>query len=234
MNSLTENPKLAGSNLVDCIPQTGKCPNDCPECFYNRAFYRTLDEPLLPDADAVNAAGRIVRVNSGHDSNLDRDLVLAATAAYKHKFYNTSIPDFDFPAPVVFTCNGRKPLFVWDLPPNVMMVRVRYTPWDLYLMDHLVRHYERQGVPVVLTWMRFYSESPIPHNQRWLYEKGTHLLNEYWKLRPEVKVLLMARYKGLGVQCCGLPWGSLCVDCGNCERFYWAAKRRMAEDGGAA
>ena len=117
------NPKLVGSKLIDCIPQTGLCPNACPECFYNGGrFYRTLDEPLLPSLE--QADGRIVRVNSGHDSNLSRDIVLAATADYEHKFYNTSLPEFGFPAPVVFTCNGREPLLV-ECPPNVMFVRVR-------------------------------------------------------------------------------------------------------------
>ena len=95
------NPKLAGSSLIDCVPQTGPCPNHCAECFYNRAFYRPLTSSLMPSADEVG--DKIVRVNSGHDSNLDHRHVVATTARYKRKFYNTSIPKFAFLAPVVFT-----------------------------------------------------------------------------------------------------------------------------------
>ena len=218
------NPKLAGSNLIDAVPQTGKCPNGCEECFYNRAFYRPLDTPLLPSDE--EAAGKIVRVNSGHDSNLDRDKVIAATSRYPQRFYNTSIANFAFPAPVVFTCNGREPLFV-DVTPNVMFVRVRYNPWDLVEQDALVGHYLEQGVPVVLTWMRYYSSEAIPGGYRSDFVHGTHLLNEYWKLRPGMKVRLARQYAGTGVRQCGVPWSSLCVDCRNCEFLYWECMRRL-------
>src|SRR4030043_2218245 len=98
------NPKLLGSSIVDCIPQVGNCPNNCPDCYFNApGFFRTKDEPLIPTLEEV--ADKIVRVNSGHDSNLQKDLVLEVTKQYPKKFYNTSIPNFDFPAPVVFTCN---------------------------------------------------------------------------------------------------------------------------------
>ncbi len=220
------NPKLAGSRLVDAIPQIGKCPNNCPECFYNRAFYRPLTSSLLPDADEVNEAGKIVRINSGHDSNIDHKHVLATTSRYRHRFYNTSIPKFHFPAPVVFTCNGREPLFV-DCPRNVMFVRVWYNPWDIGVQDDLVEHYLAQSVPVVLTWMRYYSQGAIPPEHREDFEHGIHLVNEYWKLTPGAKVRLARRYAGSGVRQCGLPWSSLCVDCRNCEFLYWEALRRM-------
>jgi len=47
------NPKLIGSNIIDCIPHTGECPNKYgqefgEDCFYNGGrFYRTLDETIL-------------------------------------------------------------------------------------------------------------------------------------------------------------------------------------------
>ena len=233
---MTENPKLAGSNVEDCIPQTGPCPNNCPECFYNRAFYRTLDEPLLPDPDEVNAAGRIVRVNSGNDSNLERDTVLAATEPYRHKFYNTSIPRFDFPAPVVFTCNGRGPLYV-ACPPNVMAVRIRCNTWDLDEQFGLAEHYIEQGVPVVMTFMRYYTREP-EEAQRYFWRK--HLVNDYWCPKPDAVVEtmgdLIVRLGQAGldrrtVRMCGKPWSSLCVECDNCETLYWACLRRMEKGG---
>lgn len=221
---MSENPKLAGSHLIDCIPQIGKCQNQCAECFYNRAFYRPLDTPLLPTLE--EAEGKIVRVNSGHDSNIDHEHVMATTSRYPFKFYNTSIPEFAFPAPVVFTCNGREPLFV-TCPPNVMFVRVRYNPWDLMEQDALVGHYLAQGVAVVLTWMRYYSIDAIPPAFRDQYEHGKHLVNEYWKLRPESKVQLARIYAGMGVRQCGLPWSSLCADCRNCELLYCETARHL-------
>ena len=33
---MSTNPKLVGSNIIDCIPQTGECPLKCTECFYCR------------------------------------------------------------------------------------------------------------------------------------------------------------------------------------------------------
>ena len=50
----------------------------------------------------------IVRVNSGHDSNIGRDEVIRATEQYPRRFFNTSIAKFDFPAPVVLTANPKE------------------------------------------------------------------------------------------------------------------------------
>jgi len=103
----TENPKLKGTNIIDCIPQVGECKHQCPECFYNGGrFFRTLDEPWMPSLEEVG--DKIVRVNSGNDSNSQKELVLEKTEQYRLKFFNTSVPNFDFPDPVVFTCNGGK------------------------------------------------------------------------------------------------------------------------------
>lgn len=193
----SSNPKLAGSNLIDCIPQTGECPLDCDECFYNSGrFYRTLDEPLLPTEAEVGE--KIVRVNSGHDSNLQSGRVIETTQHYSHKFYNTSIPDFGFPGPVVFTCNGRRPLMV-ECPENVMFVRIRCNTWDD--IQYLVKWYAgRQGVPVVLTFMRYYgdeaahgADTPIPTDCG-DYEFRTHVSNAYWCPTPEAQVRMMRRY----------------------------------------
>jgi len=210
------NPKLIGSNLVDCIPQTGSCPIGCAECFYNGGrFYRTLEEPLIPTFE--EAKGKIVRMNSGHDSNLEREKVIAAAARYPRTFFNTSIPRFDFPGPVVFTCNGKRALLV-DCPDNVMFVRIRMSTWDLTEQDWLVEHYLKQNVPVVLTFMRYYSEGAVKVPEDYLW--GRSILNDYWKPTLEAKARVLSRYKGTGVRMCGTLVSSLCVDCRNCELLY--------------
>jgi hypothetical protein len=225
------NPKLLGSKIIDCIPQTGLCPNRCNQCFYNRpgAFYRPIDTPLLPTLEQAN--GKIVRVNSGHDSNVNRDQVLVATKQYPNRFYNTSIPQFDFPAPVVFTCNGHRLILVPNPPKNLMFVRFRLATDNLAEADLAVRHYwVKHGTPVVMTFMRYYEKSLVPDLS--VYEFRQHVLKDYWILRPEIVLQIMSRWAKLqppilGVRMCGTPYSSMCADCCNCEFLYWDCLRRM-------
>ncbi len=215
-----KNPKLEGTDIIDCIPQTGECPIGCAECFYNGGrFYRTLDEPLIPTAEESD--GKIVRINSGHDSNVDRQCVVGVVAPYVDFFFNTSVPKFDFPGPVVFTCNGKTSHFV-HCSENVMFVRVRANTWDLEIQDKLVEHYVEQNVPVVITFMRYYAEESVVNPDDYSY--GKSILNEYWKIKPEAWIKVMRRYEKKGVRTCGTPSSSYCVDCRNCEllyREYW-------------
>lgn len=231
MSEYVSNPKLVGTRIVDCIPQIGECPNKCSECFYNGGrFFRQLDEPWMPNLADVVYRGLIVRVNSGHDSNFQKDLVLAETAKYPRKFYNTAIANFNFPAPVVFTCNGGKDgrLKLVEPAENLMFVRVRVDSWDMETVDKAVSHYWKNfGIPVVLTFMRYYDGSLIPDSAKSDYEWKKHLINEYYCLKPEAILRIMARYKGTGVRTCGTMVSSNCVDCRNCEFFYWEAMRRM-------
>lgn len=231
MSKYIQNPKLVGTNIVDCIPQTGECPNQCSECFYNGGrFFRTLDKPWMPNLADVIYRGLIVRVNSGHDSNFFKDLVLRKTAKYPRKFYNTSAPNFDFPAPVVFTCNGGKDgeLKFVEPTPNLMFVRVRVEAWDLATIKNAIGHYlEKYGIPVVLTFMRYYDGTKIPEAAKSAYEWKKHLVNEYYCPRPEEILKIMAQFKGTGVRMCGTPVSSNCIDCRNCELLYWECMRRM-------
>ena len=64
------NPKQVGTILHDCVPQKGPCPNNCNQCYYNECFYAG-HEPLIPEPRDV--VGGIVRMNSGHDSNIEKD-----------------------------------------------------------------------------------------------------------------------------------------------------------------
>lgn len=224
------NPKLVGSNIIDAIPQTGECPNRCSECFYNGGrFYRTLDEPLLPTM--VEALGKIVRVNSGNDSNNKRTIVLDHTEQYVDKFYNTAIPKFEFPGPVVLTVNPQhntKPCLIHDPPPNLMFVRVRAGIWDTDVVEQVWNWYKNYNVPVVVTFMRYYNSDLIPKEHKGSYTWKQHITNAYHVLKPEDMVLFMEHFKGKGVLMCGTPYSSFCVDCGNCEALYWRCKRRWS------
>ena len=239
----TTNPKLTGTNIVDCIPQKGQCPNGCPECLYNRNFYLDVDKdlPLLPDPNTVNNAGRIVRVNSGHDSNINRAKVLRATRCYRNRFYNTVTPDFDFRDewghnwPVVFTCNGGEPHFV-DVPDNVMFVRIRMVCWWADFNTYrLIGHYVAQGVPVVLTFMRYAAQDSIPGFAQCMYEETTHVSNTWWcpkdvavlNMMQFVHDLLLPTERSSLVSMCGRPWSSFCRDCRHCEHLYWECLRRI-------
>jgi len=186
-----ENPKLAGTILIDAIPQTGLCPNNCLECFYNSGFFRPLDAPLLPSLKEVGE--KIVRVNTGHDSNIQKDLVLKKTKKYKKKFYNTSMPNFDFPGPVVFTCNGRytnEALLIADEEKldNLMMVRFRSHPGNTNLLLKCVNYYAvKNAVPVTITFMRYKDKNNIAPDKLHMYKIKRSILNDYWILRDEHK-----------------------------------------------
>jgi len=222
------NPKLKGSRVIDCIPQTGNCPINCIECFYNSAgFYRTKEEPLLPTLE--EAEGRIVRVNSGHDSNLQKGMVLKMTRNYKDKFYNTSIPSFDFPGPVVFTANPQEiPIRQIAINNNLMAVRFRITPWNTNDCLKAVGHYVDNGIPVILTFMRFSKIENIPDQFRSDFFQAKNIINIYWCLTIQGYYNILRRFKGTGARTCGTIASSLCTDCRNCELLYdaWKERRR--------
>ncbi len=219
---MEKNPKLEGSGLVDVIPQTGKCPMKCLECYYNEGFFRTLDEPLMVTIE--EAEGKIVRINSGHDSNINKELVIKATKIYRHKFYNTSIPNFDFPGPVVFTYNSRDTDFTFyevEDVSNMMFVRIRVDTWNLIkVVDPAVTYYTKKGIPVVLTFMRYRNKDNVKKLKDYYFKK--HILNSYWLIKAGLWRKIMDRYKGNNlVFSCGTPKSSFCKDCQNCEKLYW-------------
>ena len=220
------NPKLAGSRILDCIPQTGRCPNGCLDCYYNHGFYRSLNTPLMPTI--AETEGKLVRVNTGHDSNIGRETVIAATAQYRHKFYNTAIPSFDFPAPVVWTCNGRGQDDTFnphDLSPepdlsNVMVVRVRTNTWNSDVVARIVDYFTRRRVPILLTFMRYRNLDSLKRPED--YEHRVNILNSYWCIRetPWREIVRMFEHDPL-VFTCGRFWGnSHCSNCGNCELLH--------------
>lgn len=218
-----KNPKLEGTSIWDCRPQAGLCKNWCNQCFYNRpgAFYCDINEPNIPDpADVGNG---IVRMNCGHDSNIQKDLVLTIANRYKEVFFNTSIQNLDFPGPVVLTINPQEEE-VWDLDkgliahrkliPNLMFIRVRVSVTNMskpaFFMDVFTK---RWNVPVVLTPMAYYDHHPPgtyirSDGHAYLTEEYASLLeadqpayvwkvrhiNSYWCPTPELLKAFVGSY----------------------------------------
>lgn len=249
------NPKQEGSNMFDCRPQTGSCPMNCNQCFYNRpgAFYVDINEPNIPDPEEVG--DRVVRMNCGHDSNLQRDLVIETAKKYKHFFFNTSIPKFDFPGPVVFTANPMEEEFVYALgagpmerkikytfqkPENIMFVRLRVSPTNLYLVENAVKSWTKYKISVVLTFMAYYDQTPpgtvaigdtkcgwiesqsiqeveekghsTTAELRSAYQWKVRHINSYWCPTREFMVYVLKRMKKMG--------GRLVTMCGTLDSNY--------------
>lgn len=235
------NPKQEGSNLFDCKPQSGLCPLGCNQCFYNRpgAFYVPIDEPHMPAPEEVGAG--IVRVNAGHDSNIQRELVIQETAQYPRRFFNTSRARFDFPGPVVFTANREEEAPAAGppdpVPVNLMFVRLRISTTNLYDIDQAVEGWTRARVPIVLTFMAYYDREPkrtIPGYvlDGPVYEWKVRHVNSYWCATRPFMAYVLCREKEIGgrlVTMCGTLDSNYCRDCRNCEIYYWQTIRHMRE-----
>jgi hypothetical protein len=236
---MKRNPKQAESNLYDCIPQTGPCPIGCSQCFYNRpgAFYVPIDQPHFPSLEEVGDG--IVRVNCGNDSNNQREHVIASTAQYPRRFFNTSIPRFDFPGPVVLTANPREEQMGVDpyeikSPANLMFVRLRVSSTNLELVREQVANWSDWIVPVVLTFMAYYDAEPqVPAEVLEAvggpcYEWRVRHINSYWCPTAAFIRWVMAQYRGNRlVSYCGSLEGSYCRLCRNCETYYVQTIKRM-------
>jgi len=236
-----ENPKTKGSGIISCIPQKGTCPNECEDCFFQSK--RSYLEPLaenLPNMPTVEQVGwRVVRVNDGNDSNVQRDLVLKETNKYPLKFYNTAIPKdlegFKY-APVVLTVNpGRMTdadaYILNTIPSNLMFVRFRINTWNLLMADEVVKYYSERDVPIVLTFMAYFtSKVREGHENNYAFRKRT--LNSYWAITTTAWEEIMDKYKyNKWVYSCGKIEGekgtTACRHCGNCIREYFATMERQ-------
>lgn len=237
----TRNPKQEGSNVYDCKPQKGLCPLNCNQCFYNRpgAFYVDPEEEHMPTVEEVGDG--IMRVNSGHDSNFQKKLVVEKTSIYPERFFNTSIPNFDFPGPVVFTANREEEESCnvqEEIPDNLMFVRLRVSNTNLSLIDKAVKSWTNKGVQVVLTFMAYYTDEPIKngvefylsHPECYVY-KVRHI-NSYYCATDEFMEYVLKREKEIGgrlVSMCADIGSYYCRTCKNCETYYWQAKKRIRE-----
>ncbi len=183
----------------------------------------------MPPPEEVDG---IMRVNCGHDSNKERERVIKETEIYPHRFFNTSIPKFDFPAPVVFTANAKEEecaIMLSKIPSNLMFVRLRVSSTNTTHIESAVWHYSLREVPVVLTFMAYYDKEP---KCRGNYEWKQRHINSYWcpTRKFMVKVLHnMKQVSGRLVSLCSDLDSYKCMDCRNCETYYWQTIKHMKE-----
>jgi len=243
---LKQNPKLIGSNLHDCRTQVGACPLHCNQCYYNRegAFYCDINKTHIPSPRTVGHG--IARMNAGHDSNYRRGEVIRQAKKYKHAFYNTSIPQFDFPGPVVFTANPKEEdvptiIMAKELPSDeelkkIMFIRLRVSASNLDLVGDQISCWVRLDIPVVLTFMAYYEDNAlqkvlekVPEAQVY-YEWKVRHVNSYYCPTKNFKKMVMKRMNRIGgrlVSMCGTFESNQCVDCKNCETFYWQTMKHL-------
>ena len=253
------NPKTKGSGILACIPQKGRCPNNCKHCFFQghgRSFLKPIEEntPNMPLTD--DTFGRVVRVNDGNDSNNYPNLVKDSVKFYPHKFFNTSIPtnlEF-FEDPVVLTINpgemtDKEFYKLNPIPKNLMFVRIRANMWNIWeVVIPAVKYYTEREVPVVLTFMAYYQEGDkIPddikvrkfydgYNMVDAYVFRQRTLNSYWAITTVAWEFIMEKFKyNHWLYSCSKIEGEKgtykCHRCGNClrEYFYTMEKIRGSE-----
>ena len=242
------NPKMADSGLLACIPQTGRCPFDCEDCFFQsgRSYLEPLDENLPNIPPDELRLTHVIRVNDGFDSSVDMAYVLSETCHYPMKFYNTRNPkDLEvFEDPVVLTINPDKMtdtdyVILDNIPKNLMFVRFRVNLWNLEMCESAVKYYSKHQVPIVLTFMAYFTstfpeqwklEEARPHEVGYIWRKRT--LNSYWAITTAGFEFVMEPYRrNKWVSSCGKIEGELgdthCRFCGNCLREYFATKERL-------
>jgi hypothetical protein len=236
------NPKTQGSGIICCIPQSGRCPNNCKDCFFQsgRSYLEPLEQNLPNIPTEEQAAGRIVRVNDGNDSSIDPATVIMATRHFKHKFYNTAINSpglARFPGPVVLTVNPGemtdREIYHANISKNLMMVRVRTNTWNMNVVDKAIDYYTLRDnpVPVILTFMAYHGPQPLMNDDDYVLRKRT--MNSYWAITSKAWKTIMEYYGDNHlVYSCGKEGeggATGCRFCGNCLREYFATMERMRE-----
>jgi hypothetical protein len=194
---------------------------------------------LIPTREEVGDG--IVRMNSGHDSNIERDKVIATALKYDKFFFNTSIPRFDFPGPVVLTANPKEEETPWmpayedQIPRNLMFVRLRVSSTNLQKVREAARWYAGGNVPVVLTFMSYYTHEPqVPEAVAAAvggpcYVWKTRILNSYWCPTEDFIRFVLSQFRSNRlVSYCGSLKGSLCRNCRNCETYFVQTAKRLA------
>ena len=245
---IKRNPKQEGSSLWDCKTQIGNCPVNCNQCFANRpgAAYISMDEQILPTVEEVGEG--IVRANCLHDSNIGREELIQHCKRYKKVFYNTSIPKFDFPGPVVLTLNPKEEdgqeiiRMVHNISlisqgkelSNLMFIRLRVSSTNLPFIKVAVSVLTQKKIPVVLTFMAYYDENKLPDSgtldiNRCYEWKKRHINSYFCPTRSFMASTLeiMKEVGGRLVTMCGTLDSHLCKDCGNCETYFIQTQRRL-------
>ncbi|MEN6406145.1 MAG: hypothetical protein ABFC77_06710 [Thermoguttaceae bacterium] len=203
-----------------------------------------IDQPSIPTPEEVGDG--IVRMNSGNDSNNQRELVIETAARYKHAFFNTSLPTFDFPRPVVWTANPCEeqpvripPALATSTPKNLMFVRLRVSSTNLRHIKLAADWFAMKHIPVVLTFMAYYEAEPQPPTDVLAavggpcYEWRVRHINSYHCPTAAFIRYVLGMFDGNRlVSYCGAfdnegnctPY---CQFCRNCETFYYQSIKRM-------
>lgn len=236
-----ENPKMVGSNLLDCKPQKGLCPVGCNQCFYNRPGASYVDPDKLNIPTKKMAKDKIVRMNSLHDSNVKKSIVLAAAMKYDHVFFNTSLQNFDFPGPVVYTANSSEEesvdtQFLRDpYVDRLMFVRLRVSTTNLLHVAKAVEKIRNDSdISIVLTFMAYYDEFALPSEEHLFpmkcYVWKVRHINKYHCPTKAFKQHVLDHMRNIAheqVTICGTLDSNWCRDCRNCEAYYWIANKRL-------
>lgn len=228
MKLYDKNPKTHGSGILCAIPQEGKCPINCPDCFFNERPY--TNGPNIPWFISAN---QVLRVNDGNDSNVNRADVEEATLAFAdRRFFNTSIPK-PFDEPWVLTVNPAKmtntdfhrPHQVSDID-QLMFVRFRINTANRDLAYECVKAYTALDVPVVLTFLAYYKE-PVPKGYEHCYHTGKRTTNTYQIITFEAWDQVMREFhlNPLVYSCSG-PDNFKCKHCGTCLREFYRIKNK--------
>jgi hypothetical protein len=180
-------------------------------------------------------------MNCGNDSNNQRELVIETAKQYKKAFFNTSMPRFDFPGPVVWTANPCEeqpvripPAFSCSIPDNLMFIRLRVSSTNLRHVRLATEWFTNKQVPVVLTFMAYYEAEPTPPAivlaavGSPCYEWKVRHINSYHCPTPAFIRYVLAQFKGNRlVSYCGSLEGPYCRLCRNCESHYWQTVKRL-------
>lgn len=228
------NPKTEGSGIICCIPQDKKCPLNCLDCFFQngRSYLEPLDKNLPNIPTQKDAKNRIVRMNDGNDSNIDRERVINIAKRFKDVFFNTAFT-YDlvgFPAPVVLTINPgintNTDFFRTKITKNLMFVRFRYNTGNTDILNRAIHWYTEKDVPIVITPMAYFKEK-VPDKEKYIWKK--RVTNSYWCIKDNIIEEMKREYSNnkLVYFCVG---GGLCKNCGNCIREYYATKERMRKN----
>ena len=197
-------------------------------------------EENLPNLPPLSLAENgVVRVNDGHDSGVDRNMVIETTKMYTRRFFNTAIPvDLEgFPGPVVLTVNpgeitDKRFYRIMPIPKNLMMIRFRVNCWNLPLAREAVDYYTTKEVPVILTFMAYHNQESIPESSRKNYIFRTRTQNPYWAITTYAWRRCMEQFEdNLFTYSCGKIEGeegkTSCARCGNCVREFHCTRDRM-------
>ena len=239
MKNWIYNPKLIGSGIIECIPQQGKCPNNCSDCFFQsgRSYLEPLKEnlPHIPTKEMTK--NRIVRMNDGNDSNHQREIVENTAKKFEHYFYNTAIPkNLDkFEAPFVITINPAKmtdnSFYRVEAYKNLMFVRIRTNIWNLKkVVVPAIKYYSNLKVKIVLTYMAYYNNDiPLFHKHNYIWKKRT--INSYWCLKPKKVIAIERKFQNnVYVYSCTYKNNYSCSFCGNCIREYYNSLERLRKE----